>query len=94
MKRVPAVSNVRVSLNEGLTIVDLKPGNTMTLAELRQIIKKNGFATKEANVVARGEAAANGQTFAVSGTHEALTLQSPPLKSGDDWRLSVAAPKR
>ena len=61
MKRLPAVSTVRVSLNEGLTIVDLKPGNTMTLAELRLIVKKNGFATKEARIIARGEPAASRQ---------------------------------
>ena len=91
MKKLPAVSSVRVSLNEGLTIVDLKPGNAMTLAELRQIVKNNGFATKEAQVIARG-AASSGQSFVVSGTSERLMLQSPPQASGDDWRLAVRAP--
>jgi hypothetical protein len=94
MKRLPAVSTVRVSLNDGLTILDLKPGNTMTLAELRLIVKNNGFAAKEATVVARGTAGANGQSFSVSGTNEQLMLESPPQKSGDDWKLSVRAPEK
>jgi len=92
MKKVPAVAQVRVSLNEGLTILDLKPGNTTTLAELRQIIKNNGFVSKEATVVARGTVGADETTFIVSGTNERLPLSSPPQRSGDDWRLAVRAP--
>ena len=94
MKKLPAVSNVRVSLNEGLTILDLKPGNAMTMAELRRIIKNSGYQTKEAAAIARGTPAANALSFAVSGTNEQLALSSPPVKSGDDWRLAVKAPEK
>ena len=91
MKKVPAVTQVRVSLKDGVTVVDLKPGNTVTLAELRQIIKNNGFVAKEASVVARG--AANGpRAFVVGGTNEQLTLSAPPQQSAEDWRFTVAAP--
>jgi len=38
MKKVPSVAQVRVSLNDGLTILELKPGNTMTVAQIRQVI--------------------------------------------------------
>jgi hypothetical protein len=93
MKKLPAVAQVRVSLNEGVTILDLKPGNTATVAELRQIIKNNGFASKEATAVARGTAA-DQRTFVVSGTNERLSLSSPPQRSGDDWRLAVRAPDK
>jgi hypothetical protein len=95
MKKVPAVSQVRVSLNEGLTVVDLKPGNTVTLAELRQIIKNNGFVPKEASLVARGSVGEkDGTSFVVSGTNERLPLSSPAQKAGEDWRLSVRAPEK
>jgi len=94
MKKVPAVAQVRVSLKDGLTILDLKPGNATTLAELRQIIKNNGFVSKEATVVASGTAAADQTRFAVSGTNELLALSSPPQRSGDDWRLAVRAPDK
>jgi hypothetical protein len=94
MKNVPAVTQVRVSLNAGLTILDLKPGNTTTLAELRQIIKNNGFVSKEATAVARGSLAVDEKTFAVEGTGEQLQLLSPPQRNGDNWRLAIRAPDR
>ena len=55
MRKVEGVESVRVSLNDGLTILDLKPANAVTIARLRQIIKNNGFVSKEANVIAHGE---------------------------------------
>ena len=93
MKRVSAVAHVRVSLNDGLTVLDLKPGNTATVAELRQIIKNNGFVSKEATAVARGTVT-DERTFIVSSTNERLSLSSPPERSGDDWRLAVRAPDK
>ena len=93
MKKVPAVTQVRVSLNEGLTVLDLEPGNTVTLAQLREIIKNNGFVSKEATAVARGapNAAADRQ-FTVSGTTEELALSEAPKRIGDAWQLAIRAP--
>lgn len=92
MKKVPSVVQVRVSLKDGLTILDLKPGNTTTLAELRQIIKNNGFVSKEASALARGSAV-DPNTFVVSGTNERLALLSAPQPAGDDWRIVVRSPR-
>jgi hypothetical protein len=93
MKKVTAVSDVRVSLKDGLTVLDLKPGNTVTLAGLRLIIKNNGFVAKEATVIARGQPDVQDPvTFVVSGTNERLTLSSPPHESGEDWQCNVRAP--
>ena len=92
MQKVDGVQTVRVSLKEGLTIVDLKPGNAVTLAKLRQTIKNNGFVSKEASVVARGST--NGQReLIVSGTNEQLLLAVPPQQVAEDWRLMVPAPQ-
>ena len=92
MKKNAAVAQVQVNLKNGLTILDLKPGNTATMAELRQIIKNNGFVSKEVNVVARGTVSADQKTFMVGGTNEQLAMSSPPQQRGDDWRLEVPAP--
>ena len=89
MKKNAAVANVRVSLNEGMTVLELKPGNTATLAELRRIIKNNGFVSKEVTATARGTVAADQTTFIVSGTNEALKVAIPPQRSGEDWKISV-----
>jgi hypothetical protein len=92
MKKVAGVSQVRVSLKDGLTILDLKPGNALTLMELRQIIRNNGFVPKEATVSARGSA--NDTTFVVSGTNERLALSAPAQQRGDDWQFGVKAPEK
>jgi len=92
MKKVPAVTQVRVSLNEGLTVLDLEPGNTVTLAQLREIIKNNGFVSKEATVIARGSVSADEKSFTVDGTGEHLLAAAPPQRRDEDWRVIVRAP--
>ena len=78
MKKNPAVEQVRVSLKDGMTILDLKPGNTATVAELRRIIKNNGFVSKEATATARGTVSADQKTFTVAGTNEQLLFPQQP----------------
>jgi hypothetical protein len=92
MQKVDGVQTVRVSLKDGLTILDLKPGNSVTLATLRQIIKNNGFVSKEASVDASGRSD-NSDTFIVNGTNERIAISRPPQLVGAEWRLSVPAPR-
>jgi hypothetical protein len=94
MKKNAAVSQVRVSLKDGLTILELKPGNSATIAEFRQIIKSNGFVSKEVNAVARGAVSSDRKTFVVSGTNERLDLSSAPRAQGDDWNVAISAPDK
>ena len=99
MQKVPGVTGVRVSLNEGLTVLDLKPGNSVTLLHLRQVIRNNGFVTKEAQIVARGAvtAAANELTFEVSGSKERLALSakvSPTVDVVITGTVDLSDPKR
>jgi hypothetical protein len=76
MQKVNGVSAVRVSLNEGLTVLDLKPGNTVTLARLRDVIRNNGFVTREAQVTAVGtvSSASGSVVFDVAGSQERFTV--------------------
>jgi copper chaperone CopZ len=92
MQKVDGVETARVRLNDGLTILDLKPGNTVTLAKIRQIIKNAGFMSKEAAVTARGTLNVQ-QVFVVSGTNEQLVPSSSPQQVADEWRFTVSAPK-
>ena len=95
MQKVDGVQAVKVSLKEGLTILDLRPDNTITLAKLRQIIKHNGFVSKEATAVARGAPnAAPDRQFTVSGTTEELALSEAPKRIGDAWQLAIRAPAK
>ncbi|HWI16326.1 MAG TPA: hypothetical protein VNT81_01175 [Vicinamibacterales bacterium] len=76
MQKVAGVASVRVSLNEGLTVLELTPGNTVTLVRLREIIRNNGFPTREARVVAIGTAVSTGNDLAleVAGTRERFPI--------------------
>lgn len=55
LKGVQGVDSVEVSLNQGLATVKLKPGNTVTLEQLRKAVEKNGFVTRQADVLIRGQ---------------------------------------
>jgi hypothetical protein len=76
MQKVPGVESARVSLNDGLTILNLKRGNTITLARLRETIKNNGFVSKEATVIVRGDVQIRDGELVldVSGTRELFVL--------------------
>jgi len=93
MQKVDGIETVHVSLNDGLTILDLKPGNAATLAKLRQIIKSSGFVSKEASVLARGSASGE-RAFVVSGTNEQLSLSAAPRLVEESWQLTVPAARR
>ena len=91
MQKLDGVESARVSLKDGLTILDLKPSNRITLAEVRQVIKRNGFVSKDAQVVARGEPKTidGRRIFEVLGTDEKLTLEGEPERVADTWKLRV-----
>ena len=93
MRKVDGVQNVTVSLKEGLTTLELRADNKVTMAQLRLVIKNNGFVSKEAQIIARGTP--RGGAFDVAGTSEQLTVSSPPtaVESGR-WRFTVPAPAK
>ncbi len=76
LRRVAGVESVEVSLNKGLATVKLKPGNTVTISQLWELIHKNGYTPKTTSVLVRGELAnVNGAVqLKVSGTKDALPL--------------------
>jgi hypothetical protein len=91
MQKVAGVEKVNVSLKDGLTLLDLKPANTVTMAKLREIIKNNGFVSKEAVVVAQGAPGLAGD-FEVSGTRERLLVTGKPVSEGQRlWRFTSPA---
>ena len=94
MQKVEGVQDVRVSLKEGLTMLDLKPGNRITVAKLRGIIKSNGFVSRDAVIVAAGAELPNagGAVFEVSGTGERVRLAGPAAQDGQGlWRFTTPA---
>jgi len=80
LKKVAGVESVEVSLNRGLATVKLKPGNTVSVSQLWELIHKNGYTPKATVVSVRGDLAnVNGQLqLNLSGTKETLALVSDP----------------
>ena len=80
LKKVVGVESVEVSLNEGLATVRLKPGNSVSVPQLWEVIHKNGYTPKTTAVSVRGELtnANGGLLLKVTGTKDVLPLVADP----------------
>jgi len=54
IKKLDGIESIDVSLEKAAADIRLKPGNAITLPELRRIIRRAGYPTKDAQVSARG----------------------------------------
>lgn len=54
LKKLPGVTDVRVSLNEGRASVAFAANNSTTLESIRKVIRDNGFTPKSARVTVTG----------------------------------------
>ena len=76
LKSVSGVDLVQVSLEKGLAVVKMKPGNTTQLKQLNEAITRNGFTMKDSTAIVVGTVAStNGKAaLLVTGSNEALQL--------------------
>lgn len=54
VQKIPGVDSIRVSLNQGLAVIRLKPENRVTVAEIREVVRRNGFTPKAADIRVSG----------------------------------------
>jgi len=54
VQKLDGVESVEVSLEKASADIRLKPGNRVTLPQLRKTIRQSGYPTKDAHVEARG----------------------------------------
>ena len=88
MQKVDGVKSVQVSLKEGMTTLELRADNRVTLARLRTVIKNNGFVSKVAQITAKGTPRNGG--FEISGTSERLKIAGSPKEVGDgEWQVTA-----
>ena len=80
VQKLSGVESVNVSLERASTEVQLRPGNSITLEQLRSIVKNNGFTAKEAIVEAVGELIERGgqPALKVSGTNTVMLVVADP----------------
>ena len=73
LKSVAGVDSVDVSLEKGLAVVKMKPGNTATLKQLNEAITKNGFTMKDSTATVVGTVIETDE----QGDTQGLGLQRP-----------------
>lgn len=84
IKKLDGVESVDVSLEKASAVIRLKPDNKITLTQLRQIIKNNGYPTKDAQITARGRIVERNGTPVLdllNGT--VLELTAKPVNASD-----------
>lgn len=76
LKSVAGVDAVEVSLEKGLAVIKMTPGNTATLKELQEAITKNGFTMKQSYATIAGQVfLENGKAkLKISGSNDVLNL--------------------
>src|SRR3954452_13554442 len=84
LNKVPGVESVEVSLNKGLATVKLKPGNTVSVPQLWQLLHDKGYTPKATSVSVRGEVTElQGHVqLKITGTRDTLTLAPDPKNPG------------
>jgi copper chaperone CopZ len=93
LKKVPGVDTVDVSLNKGLATIKLKPGNTVSVPQLWELLHEKGYTPKRTAVSVRGELAGGPGRLQlkVSGTNDVLNLVPDPKNAAayDDTAKKV-----
>lgn len=80
-----------VSLNEGLAKIQLEPGNTVTVDQLRKLVENNGFTPKEAHVAVGGKVTSRADTLhlEVSGLDRSYQLSLAPESKKSKEQLAA-----
>ena len=83
LEKVEGIESVSVTLKRGVAHITLKKGNTLTLSDLRKIVKEAGYVSRQATVVVAGTAQGEGArlTLMVGGTREVFDLDAEPGRS-------------
>jgi copper chaperone CopZ len=84
--RLDGVRSVALSLRTGILEIELIPGNTLRMSDLRNRIRENGFRPMEATVTAVGRL--NGSRFEVLGTGESYDVSVSDAKGVEALELT------
>ncbi len=94
IEKIEGVTSASVSLNEGMTTIQFDASNSLRIEQIREVIRKNGFTPKEAEIRVAGVLIQRGDTLALSmpGAEEPLILQEFPGVSGPIGALRQRPP--
>jgi cation transport ATPase len=60
LKKIKGVDSASFRTKDSVAVLELKPGNTVTLGEIRDAVKRMGYTPAGAKVTVRGEARKDG----------------------------------
>ena len=103
LSKLPGVIAVRVSLNEGRAVVSLAPESRTTFADIRKVIRHNGFTPKESQALLVGRVLHEGERiwldtgdagrFVLEAGAQTLRTQLLTQPTTEDVALSVRVPE-
>lgn len=106
VEKLDGVESAKVSLNQGRAEIELKPGSKITIAALREAVRRNGFTPQDATVTVRARVVAaagrlrlevpeTGETFEVATTAHAGKLEELKKHAGQVVTVQgvIAVPK-
>ena len=82
--KIDGVQSVKVSLKEGVATIRFAPANRVTIRQIRDAIRSNGFTAREAEVTVAGSLVQRGDTLTlvVPGSNDAFILADAPARTG------------
>ena len=77
LKKIKGVETASFRMQDSVAVLQLKPGNTTPLEEVRDAVKRIGYTPKDAKVTVRGEARREGEkwVFRVAGSAAEYPLE-------------------
>ena len=84
LKKLDGVESVDVSLEKASADITLRPDNRLTIERIRQVIRSNGYPTRDAEITARGRIVdRNGRLGLDLLNGSSLALVERPKAAGD-----------
>lgn len=92
VKKLDGVDSVDVSLNQGLAVIWFRPDNRITLEQVREAIRNNGFTPKDAELRVRGRVREDqgGLALELPGQRTRFRLEAHPSLPDMNQRLRAA----
>ena len=97
LKKMPGVDSVEVSLSKNLAVVKMKPGNTLTVRQIWQVLHSQGYTPRKTTVLVKGDLMGEPSKplLKVTETGETIPLAADPTNAeayaGAGQRIGQAA---
>ncbi|HJR61186.1 MAG TPA: hypothetical protein VJ813_17370 [Vicinamibacterales bacterium] len=78
LNKVDGIASVNVTLKRGAAHIELNPGNSVSLSQLRKIIKEAGYPTGDALISGSGTVAARGERLVLEVTGTPASFRVVP----------------